>query len=267
MSMHVNDRDVTAEFKLITSVPKGFVGPPPRQDSLVPVPGRVGHMRLSGESDTGPRRFTIEAVMKASSAAEARTLWDAFVRLVSGEEIEVWFSDWPDLVGKARYEEIDTQDRWHVFHARRFTMTFVMPNPQKLARQVDVYAIDNGLEVPLELGSASSDIRLRVVSIGASSPQVLYLNAQGEVAGDVSFPLTATSFPTGQWLDYNWDGYHLARRWVSTPPEVDDFDVAPVYGSPFGPFVADPDDGDATQGPSLRAVNCNVICELRKAWL
>jgi hypothetical protein len=267
MTMFLNDRNTVTEFKLITSVPKGFIGPPPRQDSLVTVPGRVGQRRVSTETTSGPRRFTVEAAMQASSAAEARTLWDTFVRLAGGDEVEVRFSEWPDLVGYARYEGIDTADLWHVYQSRRFTLSFVMPNPLKYARYPDVYSLTAGLEVPLVLGSAPSDVQLRFVSTAESNPQVLYKDAQGLIRGDVHFALDSVTFPIGQWIDYNPDGYQLARQYAIVTPNLVVSDAVPIFGSPWGPFVADPDDGDGTQGPTLMAINCQLNAMLRQAWL
>jgi hypothetical protein len=262
VSMWVNER-TNAEFKLLVGAPSGFMAPPSRQDHLVSVPGRMGSIRVSKETEHPPRRFTVEAAMRADSQAERDSLWDQFTQHLGSEELEIRFATWPNAVGHARFESMTPGWREGPHQGQRFTMSFVMPNPLKVAKYFDTYTIPNGTEVALILGNASSDVHLKIVSAGLTGPQVFYKDAQGVIHGDVSFALNATSFPSLQWLDVNWDGYWLARRYSANGTVVtDDANMVPTRL-----FVADPNDGDATQGPTLTAVNAHVIAEVRNAWL
>lgn len=257
--MYVNGRDLGA-FKLLLGDPSGLTGPPSRSDHLVTIPGRQGALR-DGAKDSGPRRFTVEGALRAVSVGEAETLWDRFLRLVASESLEIRFANfWTDRLVYASYEGVDTTDLAGLYSGRRFTLTFLMSDPLKYARDVQVYTIPNTTEVPLDLGSAASDVRLQFIGLGLATPTVLYKDAQGATRGEVSFALTLGS---AQWIDYNWDRHQLARHYLTASSVAN---IAPVFGSPWGPFTADPDDSDEVQGPTLTAVNCDLVCHCRKAW-
>jgi hypothetical protein len=261
--MWANDRPLS-DFKVLTGDPHGLNDPPSNQPHLLPVVGRVGALRVSGEGETPSRHFTVEAMMKADSDSEALSLRDAMLRWLTADEVEFRFAAWtPNRVCYGIYESISEEYHSGLYSSWRFTMSFVMPDPLKYNRQVDVYTIPAGSEVALVLGSAPSDVHLQFASTGVGLPRVLYKDAQGFVRGDLSFTLAAADFVVGQWIDWNPDGFQLARRYVL--PNTSPVDVPELV--PTRLFVADPADGDDTQGPTLTAVGCNITAFVRQAWL
>ena len=259
-TMFVNGRDVAA-FKVLMGRPKGFMGPSPATDHRITIPGRAGQLRVSNEGEIPPRAVTVAGVLRAASQAEFDALWAAFTLLLADDEIEIRFPQWPDRIGYARYEAMEPGETPHQ-SGQAFTLRFTMDDPHKYALDFDVYTIPSGTEVPLLLGTAPSDVRLRLVGTvaGDSNPTVFYKDAQGAVRGDVAF---AMALPFAEWIDWNWDGHQLAVH----SKQVDGLSVlTDVAPSGDRLFVADPADGDATQGPSLLATNCNVTAEVRRAW-
>jgi hypothetical protein len=258
-TMYLNGRETFAAFGLRVGDPVGLMGPPGQVDQLLPVPGRMGHARVSREASVGPRRFTVPGVLRAASAAANALAWDAFLQMMNNEELEVYFGAWPDRVATGvRYEGIDTQEVPALYTGRAFTMSFVAADPLKYDRYPDVYTFSSGSEWPLVLGSAPSDVSFRLIGTGTPTPPVIYRDAQGMIRGLIAFPLT---LPDLQWIDYDgtWQLAELHTSAAAVP-----VDVAAV-GGPF--FVADPADGDAVQGPTLQAVNCAMVAHVRKAWL
>jgi hypothetical protein len=261
--MWCNDRSL-ADFKVLTADPKGFSDPPSSQDRIVPVVGRLGGLRVSNEGETPSRHFSVEAGMFATSDSEALTLRDAMLKWLTAYEVEVRFAAWPDRIGYARYESISEEYHPGMYRSWKFTMNFVMPDPLKYNRQVDIYTIPSGSEVPLVLGTAASDVRLQLIGLGVASPRVLYKDVQGLIRGDISFAFTPV---TNNWIDYNWDSYQLAKK-TFVPFGLTSVDVGDVPEMvPTRLFVADPNDGDEVMGPTLTAINCNLVASLRRAWL
>lgn len=265
----VNGKSLAA-FKMLVGDPKGFTAVPSRSDSLVPLQGRMGSLWVSGESETAPRRVTVEAALVADSAAERATLWDAFTKWASAEELELRFVRWPDRVGVGRYQGIDSSDLPGIVRGERFTMTFLMADPLKYALEPDLYMVLNGTESAIGVGTAASDLWLRLIGVGASNPTVYYKDAQGRIAGDVTFAVTLGLY---DWIDFNWDGYqqgilHVHARDGSQIEAVTN--IAPTSLAPTGGHfpIADPLDADAGgTSPVIEAVGCDVWVALTKAYL
>jgi hypothetical protein len=115
------------------------------------------------------------------------------LKWLTADEVELRFAAWtPNRVCYGIYESISEEYHSGLYSAWKFTMNFVMPDPLKYNRQVDIYTIPSGAEVPLVLGSAPSDVRLQLIGLGVASPRVLYKDVQGLVRGDISFAFTPT---------------------------------------------------------------------------
>ena len=258
----VNDRSLR-EFNLLVDRVTGFLSAASVGHQLVPIPGRTGHLRVGLEGESGPRRFTVEGLIRAATVSEVELVWGQAIQALKDDELEVRIAERPDWVGYAQLESADWREAPGHTRAAKFSLGFVMSDPLKYSRQVDVYTIADGAEVPLLLGSASSDVHLYFISNGLGNPRVVYKDAQGFTRGDLTFAVTALEFPVGRWIDFNWDGFQLARLYTSAPPNVSSTRLAPVITKSF---VANPRDGDGVQGPTLQAVNCRLVAHIQKAW-
>jgi hypothetical protein len=259
--MYSYDRDLAVDYKLFVGDPVGLLGPPERTEHLVQIPGRRGRLRVRGEGDTPERHFSVASVIRGATTTETADLWSDLIRLLSNDELELWF----DALGSDRrvyayYEGIETAEQQGLKAGFQFNMKFAMPDPVKFAKETDSYAIKNGQVVPIALGSAQSDVHVQVIGLGLANPRVLYRDAQGLVAGDVSFGLTLLG---GDWIDWNKDGYQMAELYTDSGTRIADVPEMILTL----PFVGDPNDGDASQGPTLAAVNCDMLAYVRRAWL
>jgi hypothetical protein len=263
-----NDRS-SAQYKLLVADPKGFLDPPSRIDHLVAIPGRMGHLRVSKEDETGPRRFTVEAVLRATSQSEADALWDRLMLVVMGEEVEVRFAAWPTLVGRARYEGLDVTGQ-RPRNAKKFTMSFLMADPLKYAKEMDVYTIQSGATVTLELGSAASDVEVRLIGTAAADPGVYYRDAQGTVRGFIGYvkPAATGGLSHLSWIEVNSGLGVTTLHGSYVLPALSGVleNAGPSLNSDSIFFTASPFDGDGTTGPTLQAINCRAVAYVRRAW-
>ena len=258
-TLYVNDRDMSV-FKMAVATPRGFLSAPGIMGPSTGIPGRAGQARAVGERQIAPRRFTVEGVILGATTADADTLWGQAKRLLAEEELEVWFGWWPDRLAYCHFEGVEWIEVPGFTHGASFRFTFVMDDPYKYSRLLDVYVISDGTEAALLLGDAPSDVHLDIIGVSKANPTVYYKDAQGLERGDVGYD--TPELIAGQLITY--DG-----TWqLSTRTYVDDGifyqDQPRLVSSHL--FVADPDDGDETTGPVIEAVNCNAVAYCRKAW-
>lgn len=257
-SLRVNDLKLS-QYGVSAGKPKGFANPPQVTERWQSIPQRAGALYVPGESDSASRRFSVDCVLIAANATERNTNWDAVKRVLSGPSLEVWFDEYPDrkAVGARAQTDIEV-----LGSSGRFTIQFTAPNSYLVGTQADVYALANGVEVPLVLGSAPSDIDLRLISTGLANPAIYYRDAQGLIRSDLSYLLDTDTWVLHDWIEF--DGTWQLSYFHHPGADVVSFS---------GPFVsnhmlnADPNDGDGVQGPTLQAVNCDAVAMIRRAYL
>lgn len=260
-ALWVNGRS-SAPFKLLLSDPVGFYGPIPVSDQRIAIPGRQGQLPLRQSGESQVRRFTVGGVLRADTEAEFLTLWPSFMRLLGSGDLELRFARYPTMVGIARLESVSPTESG-IRNGMAFTLTFVMANPLKYGLQEDTYATTDGVPVALALGNAPSDLHLMLTGNDnvSSTVTVYYRDARGVIQSEVNF-VVDPNLPAGNWINYNWDGYQLATLTVKSGVVTT---LAPTGTRLIG--VADPNDGDATTGPTLTPVNCNLFCQVTPCWL
>jgi hypothetical protein len=142
-----------------------------------------------------------------------------------------------------------------------FRLTFLMPNPYLIGTQVDTYCIPNGTEKALILGTAPSFVNYTIIGINNPTPAIVYRDAQGVQRGLVSYN-TGDIMPDKEFIEFDGMTHvQLFHRLDNTLiVNATGFVVDNVY------FVADPADGDELQGPTLEAVNCDIVAMIRRAY-
>ncbi len=264
-SLYVNDVDL-ARYGVSVGTPRGWADPPPVTDRYTAVPGRAGGYRIASEAEIGTRTFSVSGVLLTESVTERNANWDIVKRILGGPSLDIRFADYPDRMAE------DCRARAGSFEALgpdgRFTVEFTSTNGYLVGTQTEVYAIANGATVPLVLGTAPSDLTLHLVSIGVALPTVFYRDAQGLIQGYVAYELQvgtdAGEWATGDWIEYSPPDEPLIS-YLHRAGDVVGVNVGSALTTSQLPS-ADPDDGDATEGPTLQAVNCNCIAICRKAF-
>jgi hypothetical protein len=263
--MYVNDVDMSV-FSLWVFEPEGIEDAPRQSDEELHIPGRAGSLVVPGEASIDTREFTVEGVLIADTPQEARSFWDKAKQLLTGAVLEVWFNWRPDRVAYARYQTIQWIKVPGIAKGANFRMTFQMANPFWLSKDFDVYTIPAGTTTPIEMGTAATDIEL-IITGNNATPVVRYRDAQGIIRGELTFD---GILAPGQWIEYNSDGYQLARRHFPTGvgSALSIADIAPLTETLTGELlgIAEAHDGNAAQGPTLQALNCDVMALIRKAW-
>jgi hypothetical protein len=235
---------------------------------VLTIPGQAGGLVTPSEETIRVRELVVEGEIIGVSAQDARDLWDGAKKVLRSPELEICFLldptivTVPDRVAYGRYQSV----AWLPVGVRGgagFRLSFLLSSPYWMTRQPDVYTVASGAEVALVLGTAPSNIGLRIVGLDAT-PVIRYRDARGIILGEIQFPLV---LPVGEWIDYNQDGYQQARWYSNKGSNVATVvpETPTADGHLFG--SVDPNDGDDTTGPTIEAVNCHVHATLRKAWL
>lgn len=265
--MTVNGVDL-ATFGMWVNSPTGWGDAPVVRDTLLNVPGRAGGILSPGEATIGSRMLEVSGVLIADSDSAARSQWDDAKKFLASPILEIAFALWPDRVAYGRYKNIVWAQVGAIQSGLEFQLSFVLPSPYMVARSVDIYAAGHGQRIPLTLGTAASDLQLRLVGLGTAAPQVAYLDAQGLVAGSFLFDLidslgTTLALGLAEWIEIDTETHGLL--WHKADGTV--VNAAPYLSISSSFFTADPQDGDDDQGPVLVPSNCSMVALCRKAWL
>lgn len=241
-----------------TGRPKGMEALPPVTDRWIAVPQRAGALLVPTEAEIGTRQVTVEGVLLAASLTERNTNWDRVKQILMGPDLTVRFTDYPDrLLIRARA----TVTPEFLGQSGRFSLQFTSASAYLVGTQVEVYTLPNGVQIPLVLGTASSDVSFHLIARGSATPTVYYRDAQGTIQSSLSFALTTDQWAPPDWVEYDgWSG--IAYLWHDGAPA----NIGSALSSDHF-IVADPNDGDVAQGPTLQAVNCDCVALIRKAFL
>lgn len=260
--MYVNDVDM-AQFEMWVNPPDGWADSIRLEDQTMAIPGLAGAAVISSDTRVTTRTFTVTGQIIAMTPQQAHDLWDAAKKVLLSPTLEVRFENWTDRMAVCRYQSAAISRYPSLEMGFMFHITFLMPSPYLVARQVDVYTIMNGTLVPLNLGTAPSFVDIAMVGINVANPAVTYYDAQGRQKGLLTYNLGGP---------LNWyDRIQISSQTrVATIHQINDTNIVnatPFLVDPYEYIVADPMDADAFQGPVVGALNCNVILQVRKAYL
>jgi hypothetical protein len=253
------------EFDLSTlgfwvEAPDGWGSGPGRQDTLLDVQG-AGQVLLPDAEQIGPRRWTVEGVLIASSQAEARDFWDAAKQVLQDSVLEVMILPWADRLCVCRMQEMRwTQGRIED-KGLRFALTFLAPSAYLVAPIVDSYGVLNGGEVVVTLGTAPSPFVVQFIG-AASAPTLTYYDASGIAQGTVKL---SGDLVAREWLHFDSQTLLMVR----TSPTLGAVDGADMLSSASRLFQLNPNDGVPGRGPSLALSggSGSAVVYARKAYL
>src|SRR5512138_708789 len=100
--MSVNGIDLSA-YDLWVETPEGFLHAPERIDEEIPT-RQAGAFVTPSAAKIGARRWSVNAVLIATSSADAQAKWDAIKLLLSDVWLEVMFQPFTDRMLWCRYQ-------------------------------------------------------------------------------------------------------------------------------------------------------------------
>ena len=267
--LYLNDIDMSL-YGMLARLPLGWGDAPAVDDAVSPLPGSAGGLLLTHEGSIGPREVAVEGILH-SPEGNLRARWDEVKRILASPVLEIRFEDWPDRMGLGRYQggELRPLSGLTPDYGAGFTLRFRLPNPYLLARSVDIYAASAGQRVELVLGTAPSHVDLALIGLGVSSaPSVQYRDARGEVRGVIAFDVTMA---LAEWIEVDGQTWTMTRhRTTGQAENAASLLVGATGGSArlaTSLFVADPQDGDEQGGPTLNPIGCNLVAQVRRAYL